>query len=852
MLDGNGRFIDREQQLREIRDLLDALRLERPIKYPIREYTGIAGIGKTSLLRAICSECHPFGLPYIFVDIGAITGVNSFEWQWNLLRVLLDEMAKNISSATEPLAYSLLADLRKQLIDGANQPTPSQSPPASLVDKVLDVFTALTGVLLLDSLDQADQPNLEYLGQELVFPVSDTGRILIVLGSRLTTDWGGPKYKIWRRTKSTALELFTHVETREQVADAHLHELSKSIQAVTSGHPASNNIVVDIIRHLERIENRKISRETFGDYEARLVAAVVDRVIGKDVIIPENLKQAFRVLSVVRVFDVDLPTDILINIDPTQDWIETSLAMNLIGQMVKTGLVHFSRELNTYEMDSFVRKVLSLHMRFFYPEEYLNLSREAFRYYDRKLSKSGSDVHLIIEKLFHLADIVRMSQPEKYDLGIAIALRTQLDQDLRNCLTVPSQASSAEGAGRIYDAEERRRAFDRVKRLLQTDLELSEKIGDTEGFLLQSVDALQAELLSTNKAILDIVRNFSSDQSDSKSDEKYSVSWVLTGQNINKTVPINIPLRRKKKLIKDCEEAMTLEELREIGVMIRSHFLPTEIQKELKIHEGPLVISVNDTEIPWETIHDGDEFIALRFPMGKQLRTAEEAKTTRRRNEGGVRPLIIGVPETEVEDLGPLPHVEEEVITITEALKNVSGVEFNPAQDVLLGPDADSYEFLKRLGSGRYDIIHFAGHAVHDAEQGTGGLVLADEVVSLEHIKRSVEGRPVVFLNACHSGADQAMDVRRGYIGSYTFGVASSFVLGGALACIGSIWKVFDQSAALFAARFYTELMSGVMLGEALRRTKAQTRQQLPDERTWASYVLFGDPTTRMIGVNQR
>ncbi|MDQ6661350.1 MAG: AAA family ATPase, partial [Chloroflexota bacterium] len=50
-----------------------------------------------------------------------------------------------------------------------------------------------------------------------------------------------------------------------------------------------------------------------------------------------------------------------------------------------------------------------------------------------------------------------------------------------------------------------------------------------------------------------------------------------------------------------------------------------------------------------------------------------------------------------------------------------------------------------------------------------------------------------------------------------------------------------------FTTLFYQEVADGVSLGDALRRTRASMAQHYPDDPSWMSYVLYGDPTHRLV-----
>lgn len=167
----------------------------------------------------------------------------------------------------------------------------------------------------------------------------------------------------------------------------------------------------------------------------------------------------------------------------------------------------------------------------------------------------------------------------------------------------------------------------------------------------------------------------------------------------------------------------------------------------------------------------------------------------------------------------------------------------------MLNEQATRLNFKRALGSGRYELVHFAGHTVYDESPDKAGLVLFDRMFSLQDVKGSIalENSPLVFLNSCHSGQEETMNVNAGYVGTYTLGIASSFIVGGAMACVGSTWKVLDKNGADFALGFYREALNGVNIGESIRRSKIEAKINRADEKIWASYVLYGDPSIKLI-----
>jgi len=145
---------------------------------------------------------------------------------------------------------------------------------------------------------------------------------------------------------------------------------------------------------------------------------------------------------------------------------------------------------------------------------------------------------------------------------------------------------------------------------------------------------------------------------------------------------------------------------------------------------------------------------------------------------------------------------------------------------------------------GVFDVIHYAGHAAFNIERPMESVLhLHDEDMYAEHIERLLGYRPLVFMNACEASKEQSGEYVGGYLGSFTEGLATSFLLGGARGCIGPMWPVPDGAAKELASDFYGHVISGKPIGEALRLARVQSHDRIPQNTIWAAYILHGDPT---------
>ena len=436
-------------------------------------------------------------------------------------------------------------------------------------------------------------------------------------------------------------------------------------------------------------------------------------------------------------------------------------------------------------------------------------------------------------------------------------------QTTRNYKLLPAlQQSAKEVVGLLEKhVKELTSQVDRVKKLVkQADL-LIMQVGLEEGnleyrVLLRSADRFQTRGIN----IIQDVRKVS------KADREWMVGLLNTLTcNMNDGIraahdamhpaPAGMP---RTILPADHDvEALNRNTTHTLGMLGEFMFrmvIPEQIQAYLKRESCSFSITTNDLQLPWELIcYDASNtegvndlrYLCLersvsRMPLGNVFPPSPPRRTpglTRRR-----RMLLI-----HSDPQGNLPAAAEEVETIARELAGQLDVE-------RVAPSEATNSHINELLMGKsFDFLHYAGHARFDTNSpNLSGLQLKDSVLTAEKIRLLNKGGSLVFLNACESGTvareDKAQHV------SYLLnnpepvvGLASAFVYSGALGCVGSLWPVYDRPAAELAVRFYRNVLSGEPTGEALRRAREEIRAAYPRENTWAGYVLYGDPTFRLV-----
>jgi hypothetical protein len=276
-------------------------------------------------------------------------------------------------------------------------------------------------------------------------------------------------------------------------------------------------------------------------------------------------------------------------------------------------------------------------------------------------------------------------------------------------------------------------------------------------------------------------------------------------------------------------------DFKEIGQILFAVMLPQPIRLQLPELDGPLTILTDDPTLPWELLHDGTEFVALKLPVARQLIVHQQmAGVLRlpRASSSEFAALVIADPTAD------LPGAREEGRALLEYFSRIGTC------DALFGHQATFTKILGRLVTRPYAVIHFCGHVDYDPIEHVSSIRLGGGGrLRVEDILPSFQGRPVVFLNACHS------DMRVRAQAAPTESFAQAFLMGSekgiAVAVVGTMWRVPDEpqeAGRQFSLAFYECLLQGGALGEALRQSRSMAREKEWGPMVWGPYVLYGDP----------
>lgn len=193
-------------------------------------------------------------------------------------------------------------------------------------------------------------------------------------------------------------------------------------------------------------------------------------------------------------------------------------------------------------------------------------------------------------------------------------------------------------------------------------------------------------------------------------------------------------------------------------------------------------------------------------------------------------------------DFSSLPYSGREIFSISK---------YFPREkiDIFINREAKE-EVIKEISLIDYKIIHFACHALLDEKfPFRSGLILSidedskeDGFLQVREIYSLKLNTDLVVLSACQTGKGKLE------MGEGILGFPRIFFYAGAKSVLFSLWKINDESTALFMDYFYYYLSQGNEKAQALRLAKLKMiESRFFHPFYWAAFVLNGDFNSKII-----
>lgn len=251
--------------------------------------------------------------------------------------------------------------------------------------------------------------------------------------------------------------------------------------------------------------------------------------------------------------------------------------------------------------------------------------------------------------------------------------------------------------------------------------------------------------------------------------------------------------------------------------------------------EEELVIVEPRLGLPWEALHDGRNFLGLRFQLLRGLQLSAGIVGL-----SGPRESVR--PESAVIILNPEGDPKLNTQAVADAHRALSSRLVDRGIRVsTVGPEATVGQVMENVIGA--DIVHYYGHVYTDTESGAYYIMCSDEPVGFADIARTARAdsrdRPLelLFINGC-AGAEVLYEVLTDIIDA---GREVRVAIGSVVS------EIAPDEALAFQIPLYEALLDGKTLGEAVLQARRAAHEA--GHLTGAlCYACYGDPATVLVG----
>ncbi len=290
--------------------------------------------------------------------------------------------------------------------------------------------------------------------------------------------------------------------------------------------------------------------------------------------------------------------------------------------------------------------------------------------------------------------------------------------------------------------------------------------------------------------------------------------------------------------------------MRKLGQELWRSLIPAELKalyatERERWRDKSLLVLSDEPHLPWELVWPYDER-GQWCDDGPWCDTLAMTRWLRRDSDGnGNATPPARIPLRSVAVLAPTYVIHSELAN--------ARVEQGDMRDLItqhglhdISPPAPTWRaVMDLLEGGELDWLHAAAHGSFRPAAADGGAVLwLDDDRSLTptmlagpELASMHRRRPGFFFNACETGRQVSLLTRIG-------GWANRLIGCGAGVFIAPQWIVYDDSAVVFARRFYAALFAGETIAVAVREARRAARSV--GDPTWMAYTVYAHPQARL------
>ncbi len=376
-------FVNRDRELKLVRDKLDIGILGKPMPSVVTCFWGAFGMGKSWLLielerHYVCAGPQIIGShPTIAARLDLSQEILPVLWQDDrinreqFIRELWKQLASQVGTDVPDLERTSADEWAEAFVDEVAAWSTKSATPLIMLDTVDDLVTL-------------DESTFFWLEKHLVERLALTDRVLFIFASRgELRRW--ERFQVRRRVDSHRLTAFDAQTAGEEVKAS--PAMSEALYHHAFGHP----LVTELLG--TELEKRGISLQEAGKVEGLVdlapVQAILREVIDKILKpVPEPLEKLAKRASVLRWVSVE-PLRFLAEssglVEPGRG--DAYYLDDLIGRLQAHHLLYWNSDKNSYEPDPVLRRLLTYFLGLDEPTRSYKAHLAAFNFHRGHLSE---------------------------------------------------------------------------------------------------------------------------------------------------------------------------------------------------------------------------------------------------------------------------------------------------------------------------------------------------------------------------------------------------------------------------------------------------------------------------------
>ena len=232
--------------------------------------------------------------------------------------------------------------------------------------------------------------------------------------------------------------------------------------------------------------------------------------------------------------------------------------------------------------------------------------------------------------------------------------------------------------------------------------------------------------------------------------------------------------------------------------------------------------------IPFEVLHDGNEYLIEKYPISYLTRLSSRSLQTKP-STSNQKILAVG---------NPIPRPPLALKGAEDEVKSI--IPIFPGTQIFIKSQATLANFKSQIP--RFSLLHLATHGCFQ-KGGCKKLGLKENTLLFADTKFNIQDAALLGLKNVDlitlSGCQTALKADSN--GTEISGLAYLFERAGSKAVIASLWSAADEETKEIMVQFYQNLQKGMRKDEALRQAKLSQINNNVHPYFWSPFVLIGD-----------